>query len=190
MKKILLLTLLLATSLMLVGCDNLHGDDDPHNVENVEFETLRVEFSSAMVIGGTLEEVYPLLCPEREHDYLPGWNAFIVWSESGLAEEGAVFKTGSETWIITNYDYLENITFTRYNPDVVTTLSIDVREESGHVFGDFTQISIATTPEGVAKVELVTQDSVDDMVDAMERAMQYYITNGEMIDEDSTNTGH
>ncbi len=39
------------------------------------------------------EEVFPLLCPELEKAWLPGWDYRMIHSASGVAERGAVFET-------------------------------------------------------------------------------------------------
>lgn len=55
--------------------------------------------------------VFPLLCPVREGEWVDGWaeRCEIVHSDSGLAEEGCVFRTraedGRETvWTVTRHD--------------------------------------------------------------------------------------
>jgi len=63
------------------------------------------------------EKVFPLLCPVREADWLPGWNYRLIYSNSGVAELGCVFTTpnplgsaapdrvsAETTWIVTDYD--------------------------------------------------------------------------------------
>ncbi len=37
--------------------------------------------------------VFPLLCPVREGEWLPGWQYRLIWSDSGIAELGCVFTT-------------------------------------------------------------------------------------------------
>jgi len=54
------------------------------------------------------EKVFPLLCPVREADWVPGWQYRLIYSQSGVAELGCVFTTpnedGSETtWLVTEY---------------------------------------------------------------------------------------
>ncbi|HJU82767.1 MAG TPA: SRPBCC family protein [Holophagaceae bacterium] len=47
-------------------------------------------------------EVFPLLCPVREAQWLPDWSAEMLWSRSGVAEDGALFRTPGATgepWI-------------------------------------------------------------------------------------------
>ena len=63
------------------------------------------------------DKVFPLLCPVREADWLPGWQYRLIYSDSGVAELGCVFATpnppgsavpdrvaAETTWIVTDYD--------------------------------------------------------------------------------------
>jgi hypothetical protein len=47
------------------------------------------EFSVPFGIG----EVFPLLCPKREEDWIPGWECEVISSKSGHNEENAIFRT-------------------------------------------------------------------------------------------------
>lgn len=54
-------------------------------------------------------QVFPLLCPVRETEWLPGWSAEVLHSRSGLAETGCVFRTRDEdgrerVWTVTRHD--------------------------------------------------------------------------------------
>ena len=85
----------------------------------------------------TPEKVFPLLCPVREADWLPGWQYRLIYSDSGVAELGCVFTTpkppgsatngqGREaaetTWIVTDYDPAAlRIAYVWINPGVVIT---------------------------------------------------------------------
>ena len=40
-----------------------------------------------------VEDVFPLLCPKREEEWIPGWKCDTLWSRSGYNEEGAIFRT-------------------------------------------------------------------------------------------------
>ena len=44
-------------------------------------------------VRSTIEKVFPLLCPKREEEWIPGWACETLWSKSGYNEEGAVFRT-------------------------------------------------------------------------------------------------
>lgn len=44
-------------------------------------------------VHSTIDKVFPLLCPKREEEWIPGWECETLWSRSGYNEEGAVFRT-------------------------------------------------------------------------------------------------
>jgi hypothetical protein len=74
------------------------------------------------------ETVFPLLCPVREADWVPGWRYRLIYSESGIAEYGCVFITPNEdgtetTWVVTDYDPPSfRIAYAWVNPGLVAAL--------------------------------------------------------------------
>ncbi|MFH1168803.1 MAG: hypothetical protein V1852_32765 [Pseudomonadota bacterium] len=61
-----------------------------------------------------VEDVFPLLCPKREEEWIPGWECETIWSKSGYNEEGAIFRTtkpyGTELyWNTLQYDILSKV---------------------------------------------------------------------------------
>lgn len=64
--------------------------------------------------------VFPLLCPVREAEWLDGWRYTMIYSQSGLVEEGAVFRTPHEgepdtVWVVTHHDPVHRrVEFTRF----------------------------------------------------------------------------
>lgn len=52
----------------------------------------RVKHSFTQSLKGTPEQVFPLLCPVREADWIPGWTTDWVISESGVAEQTVFFR--------------------------------------------------------------------------------------------------
>ena len=79
-------------------------------------------------------EVFPLLCPVRESEWLPGWEYRLIYSESGIAELGCVFTTPNASaqaeriWIVTEYDRAQyRIGFVWIDPDrIITELGIQL----------------------------------------------------------------
>ncbi|BDY04772.1 hypothetical protein [Ferrimonas sp. YFM] len=53
-------------------------------------------------------EVFPLMCPVREREWVPGWDPLMVWSNSGRVESDCVFTTqepaGPATWYVLESD--------------------------------------------------------------------------------------
>jgi hypothetical protein len=72
-------------------------------------------------IEATPEEVFPLLCPELEKQWLPGWDYRMIHSESGVAERGAVFETphaqGATKWVVIVHERPRRVAFARFQPD-------------------------------------------------------------------------
>ncbi len=61
------------------------------------------------VIYATPEKVFPLLCPVRETEWFDGWEYEMIYSKSGIVEEGAVFSSPSPgeedfIWVVTKHD--------------------------------------------------------------------------------------
>ena len=53
------------------------------------------------------KRVLPLLCPIREQEWIEGWQADVVYSTSGVAEDNAIFAThlrSGETWVTSRYE--------------------------------------------------------------------------------------
>lgn len=64
-------------------------------------------------------QVFPLLCPVREYDWIPLWHCELLHTQSGVAELGCVFRTdfgdqwGPEIWVVSHYRPGEKIAFVR-----------------------------------------------------------------------------
>lgn len=71
--------------------------------------------------NATPEQLFPLLCPVREADWIPGWTARLVHSGSGLAEPRALFCTGSSdketVWYTVAHEPSRYVRFVRWQPD-------------------------------------------------------------------------
>ncbi len=55
------------------------------------FAARRISLHFAVEIAAPPAAIFPLLCPVREHEWLPGWQADVICSQSGLAEDNCVF---------------------------------------------------------------------------------------------------
>jgi hypothetical protein len=81
----------------------------------------RITRSFVQHIRASPDEVFPLLCPELEKAWLPGWDYRMVHSASGVAERGAVFETahalGATRWLVTEHQPARRVAFARFQPD-------------------------------------------------------------------------
>jgi hypothetical protein len=69
----------------------------------------RFERKMNFTVNGTPDRVFPLLCPIREYEWLPGWSCRMVHSATGVAEKNAVFHTTeilgrTAVWTTVTYD--------------------------------------------------------------------------------------
>lgn len=71
-------------------------------------EKRRISRHYKQTLYGNKEEIFSLLCPVREKEWLQGWDYNMIYSDSGLAENGCIFETdndfGSYQWVMTKYD--------------------------------------------------------------------------------------
>jgi hypothetical protein len=116
------------------------------------------------------ERVFPLLCPEREKQWLPGWNARWIYSASGLAEPGAVFATrgtaGHQTeviWVVAAHCPPAHVHFVRWHPAaMVVDVRLDLQPAGAGAPPDSTWLDIrytftALSPTGGAYIETMTE---------------------------------
>lgn len=62
------------------------------NVMSV-FKGIRKTLSHSQQLNGTKEQIFPLLCPIREYDWIENWSCDLIYSDSGFAECDCVFRT-------------------------------------------------------------------------------------------------
>lgn len=68
---------------------------------------MRKTFEYETELEAPPERVFPLLCPVREREWIPGWRARVVYSQSGYAEDNALFRTHvdmGELWVTTRFE--------------------------------------------------------------------------------------
>jgi len=139
------------------------------------------------------EKVFPLLCPVRETDWVPGWQYRLIYSESGVAEFGCVFITPNEdgtetTWIITDYDPVAfRIAFAWVNPGLVAaqirihlsrTAGVSTSHSSALIQYTYTGLSA----EGNREVERYDQKWFRHKMQSWEAAINRYLQTGKRID--------
>lgn len=104
----------LATSLLIFSMLSLNAQHNSDRTLNAKWKKgERFTRTYKMVVPATPQEIYPLLCPEREYKWLNDWKCTMIYSESGYAEGDAVFYQN------TGFPFFKRITFyiTKYNPD-------------------------------------------------------------------------
>ncbi len=133
---------------------------------NPSVMSARVTRTFVQRIHAPAEDVFPLLCPEREKQWLPGWDARMIHSASGVAERGAVFEARGATWLVTEYDPPRRIAFARWQSDrILVHIEISLGR---HLDGD-TAVCIvyAHTPTDSASGEILASFRESDWLETM-----------------------
>jgi len=158
-------------------------------MDNSGFSARRTTRTYRQTINSTPEKVFPLLCPVREAEWLDGWQYAMIYSESGLIEEGAVFTTphkGEEdtVWIVTKHDPgKREIQFARFTHESRTcVLRIAVTANTEHSsFVDISYIYTATAPAGNDFIDRLTEETFLKAVVTWEKSVNYFLETGKKL---------
>jgi len=132
------------------------------------------------------EDVFPMLCPVREYEYLPRWDCDIVYLDSGLAEQGGVFTTHShgegdhkDVWVISRYDTNRAIDFVRVDGMRTMAYRIELQgTETGGTVVSWEQTITGLTEEGNQHVNTLRQSDFTAMLLHMQELLQHYLAAG------------
>lgn len=135
---------------------------------------------------GTPAEVFPLLCPVREADWIDGWTYEMIFSVSGIAEKGCVFITPATgenrtIWYITKHDAeLFQVAFVRVTPgEMVVAIDIQLTDNGdGTTTADIMYEYTALSEEANRWIELDAVAAFKANMDYWENAINHYLITG------------
>ena len=154
----------------------------------MDFKGTQKTFSYTQINNGNIDEVFPLLCPVREKDWLDGWNYKLIHSRSGLIEKNCVFTTHNDgletTWHVTQYDKLNHkIEFLRVTTtENVVKINIQLEKISDSqtkVFIDYQYTALNENQNEFINNEL--EDTFTKSMEWWEKAINYYLETGNML---------
>ncbi len=152
------------------------------------FDAKRVTRTYVQKIDAAPADIFPLLCPVRESEWLEGWQCQVVYSRSGLAEKDCIFKTAREgeaetVWTITQHDRDRFIEFLMVTPGSrVGRLEIEIAQTSPdtsevHISYTFT----ALAEEGNLFIDAYTEDLFNQRMQWWERSMNHFLATGSLL---------
>lgn len=153
------------------------------------FKAKRVTRSYTQRVVATPDVVFPLLCPVREAEWLDGWDYELIYSASGFAEEGCVFKSKQSgepdtIWLITEHDK-ENyrIEFGRVTPESrVAKVNISLSDnQDGTTSANITYAVTALNEAGNEFVDRYTEESFRQAMVWWEKSINYFLQSGEKL---------
>jgi len=132
------------------------------------------------------ERVFPLLCPTREYEWLPGWQCDLLRSTGGFAEQDCVFRTvradsGTMTWVVDRYEPPRLIQFTCFNTTTEHVMRMSIALEPTPAGGTrlrWRRHWIATGPAGDQVVDRFDDAAHRKLMDGVEHLMKYYLAHG------------
>lgn len=136
---------------------------------------------------GSVSSVFPLLCPVKEMDWIPGWLPRLVVSGSGGMEKNCLFVErdgeGEAIWVVTDYEKNRFLSMYRILPGV-TVSQFYIRLSEGRESTTEAEVSYEHTALGEAGEKVVAGFSEENFLTFMahfEAALNYYLTHGELI---------
>ena len=105
----------------------------------MQFQGIQRTFNFTQTNYGHIDQVFPLLCPVREKDWLDGWEYQMIYSKSGFIEKDCVFSTPNpgqmdSIWQVTQYrPAAYTIEFLKFTPnESVLRINIALKRYSSH----------------------------------------------------------
>lgn len=148
----------------------------------------RTVVSHVMQLAAAPGEVFPLLCPVREYEWIDGWQCEMIHSASGVAEAGAVFRTSFaqdgpiDTWVISRYEPPRAIEFVRVNPLRAIHYAIHLEsEDAEHSGWRWTQTLTGLDAEGEALVAAVDAKVFAQKIAVLEAKLAHFLITGTML---------
>jgi hypothetical protein len=152
------------------------------------FKAERVVKRYTMNLCAPPADVFPLLCPVREYEWIEPWSCDMIFSVSGLAENNAVFKTnfpaqgGEETWIVCRYEKDQAIAFIRLVPDFkVNRLDVSLTAAGDSTILVWTHTYTGLSEPGNQWIRSLTDGAFRSEKAALEKMLDHYLKTGAML---------
>lgn len=147
----------------------------------------RKSWQDVMQLDAAPERVFPLLCPVREYEWLEDWKCELLYSASGVAEDGCLFRTSLHThepmtWIVNRYEAPARIEFACFIPGSHTMrlkLRLCARGEGTSL--TWTREFTATDTAGDEWVAAYTEQEHRTMMVKLECRLKHFLGTGTML---------
>jgi hypothetical protein len=146
------------------------------------FEATRVARRSTFEVDAPPRVVFPLLCPVREREWLEGWNADVVYSDSGFAENNGIFTTenpllGKAVYVVSTHvpsrGLVEFVIF--FPGKCIQKLDLALAPNArGGTRLTLSRVYTGLTPEGNELIEQVTEAAFQKQTGAIAKSLDRY----------------
>ncbi len=136
------------------------------------------------------EDVFPLLCPVRELEWVRGWNPRLVLSDSGVAEPDCIFVMPGEPedtiWIVTLHDpESHRVEMILVTPNrTVGKLEVALaRDGNGGTVADVAYTHTSLGDAGDRFLDEFTADRYRGFMETWETELNHYLATGTKLAE-------
>lgn len=152
------------------------------------FAAKRIVRSYTHTVNRAASDIFPLLCPIREYDWIEPWNCEMIWSESGIAENNCIFKTdlpgrGTEIWTVSRYEPDVAIEFVRFCTDqAVIKLDVTLHPTMTNITEiQWTHVSTGLNEAGNLWVEEQTDSRYRKEMQGLENRLTHFLETGDIL---------
>jgi hypothetical protein len=156
-----------------------------------KWKASRVHRSFVMTLEAPPRQVFPLLCPVRESEWIETWRCEMIYSESGVAEAGCVFTTdfpddGKDVWVVSRYEPDRAIGFVRTSELRTVTYDIRLSETAdGKTTAMWSQTLTGLNPEGNRAVEGASPEAYAALMTALQEMINHFLATGKPLHVDA-----
>ena len=153
-----------------------------------DFQAQKKILTCKQELCATPDNIFPLLCPKREYDWIAPWTCEMIFSNSGFAELDCVFETnfpgdGKETWIVDRYEPNKLIQFVRYSESRVIRYSIElIDKRNGTTTAIWTQTLVSLNSDGNSFIENSSEKEYEIEIKTLKRILNHYLKTGRRLE--------
>ncbi len=148
----------------------------------------RLRKTYSMSLDFPAEQVFPLLCPVREYEWIESWQCDLIHSDTGIAELDCVFKTHfpddgpEDTWVVSRYEPPALIEFVRINALRSLRYSLSLtRKDDGTTRLIWTQLFTGLSPEGDDLIKGLSDPAYRERMALRERQINHFLSSGKTL---------
>jgi len=150
----------------------------------MKFKAVQFSRKGKIYSKATIPEVFPLLCPKKEEEWIPGWECETIWSKSGYNEEAAIFRTtkpyGTELyWVTLRYDLNSKIVDFLITAPYLFMLRYRITLKEGKkrsVVIIFSQVFTSISEQGNVFIKRYKKDNFNEKMNNLEDLMNRYLS--------------
>ena len=152
------------------------------------FQSKRIQHVYSHTLDANASQIFPLLCPVREYDWIDGWACDMVYSNSGVAENNCIFTTdfpeeGKEVWVITRYEKNRAIEFVRVSQEMTATkldISLLEAEDRGTTLV-WTYTTTGLSHSGNERLEAKTKAAFQGKMAHLDAMLRHFLETGKKL---------